>query len=97
MITRTPIMITEGGIKGGMKGDESWSTWSYTYEEANERKRQSVDGKHRYIKGLGSLREDEYDRIINDPVYDVVTVDDVKYFEMMFGKNSDLRKEFMYE
>jgi DNA gyrase/topoisomerase IV subunit B len=96
MITRTPIMITEGGTKGGMKGDESWSAWSYTYEEAHERKKSS-SGKHRYIKGLGSLREDEYDRIINDPVYDVVTVDDVKYFEMMFGKNSELRKEFMYE
>lgn len=96
MITRTPIMITEGGIKGGMKGDESWNTWSYTYEEAREIKKRS-DGKHRYIKGLGSLREDEYDRIINDPVYDVVTIDDVKYFEMMFGKNSELRKEFMYE
>jgi len=96
MITRTPIMITEGGTKGGMKGDESWSTWSYTYAEAQERKQKS-DGKHRYIKGLGSLREDEYDRIINHPVYDVVTVDDVKYFEMMFGKNSELRKEFMYD
>lgn len=96
MITRTPIMITEGGIKGGMKGDESWNTWSYTYEEAREVKSKS-SGNHRYIKGLGSLREDEYDRIINDPVYDVVSVDDVKYFEMMFGKNSELRKEFMYE
>ena len=96
MITRTPIMITEGGVKGGMKGDETWNTWSYTYEEAHERKKQS-DGKHRYIKGLGSLREDEYHKIINDPVYDVVSVDDVKYFEMMFGKNSELRKEFMYE
>ncbi len=94
-ITRTPIMITEGGIKGGMKGDESWSTWSYTYEEANERKKRS-DGKHRYIKGLGSLREDEYDIIVNKPVYDIVTVDDVKYFQMMFGQDSKLRKEFMY-
>jgi DNA gyrase/topoisomerase IV subunit B len=94
MITRTPIMITEGGTKGGMKGDESWSTWSYTYDEAHERKKRS-DGKHRYIKGLGSLREDEYDRIINEPVYDVVTCDDAKYFEMMFGKKSELRKEYM--
>ena len=94
MITRTPIMITEGGIKGGMKGDETWNTWSYTYEEAHERKKRS-DGKHRYIKGLASLRQEEYDRIVNQPVYDVVTVDDAKYFEMMFGKNSNLRKEYM--
>ena len=26
--------------------------------------------KHRYIKGLGSLQEEEYSTIINDPVYD---------------------------
>jgi DNA topoisomerase-2 len=94
MITRTPIMITEGGVTGGMKGDETWNTWSYTYEEAHERKKRS-DGKHRYIKGLASLRQEEYDRIVNQPVYDVVTVDDAKYFEMMFGKNSNLRKEYM--
>ena len=95
MITRTPIMITEGGIKGGMKGDETWNTWSYTYEEARQTKAKST-GKHRYIKGLGSLTQNEYDRIINQPVYDVVTVDDAKYFEMMFGKDSKMRKEYMY-
>ena len=51
--------------------------------------------KHRYIKGLGSLQEDEYSTIINQPVYDTVTVDDAKTFEMMFGKESQLRKDYM--
>ena len=87
-ITRTPIMISA-------KGNDI--KWFYTYEEASEFKTSNADWKHRYIKGLGSLTEEEYNKIINDPVYDVVSVDDVKYFEMMFGKNSELRKEFMYE
>jgi DNA topoisomerase-2 len=86
-ITRTPIMIST-------KGKET--KWFYTYEEANKFKTQETGWKHRYIKGLGSLVEEEYDRIINKPVYDVVTVDDAKVFEMMFGKESGPRKEFMF-
>jgi DNA gyrase/topoisomerase IV subunit B len=86
-ITRTPIMIST-------KGKET--KWFYTYEEANEFKTQETGWKHRYIKGLGSLTEEEYDRIINKPVYDVVTVDDAQIFEMMFGKDSGPRKEFMF-
>ena len=85
-ITRTPIMIST-------KGKEV--KWFYTYEDANAHK--SASGwKHRYIKGLGSLQEDEYDKIINEPVYDTVTVDDADIFQMMFGKDSVPRKEFMF-
>lgn len=86
-ITRTPIMIST-------KGSEV--KWFYTYEEANAFKSSEIGWKHRYIKGLGSLTEEEYDRIINDPVYDTVTVDNVELFEMMFGKSSEPRKEFMF-
>jgi|TARA_R110000744_G_scaffold207184_1_gene325778 hypothetical protein len=69
--------------------------WMYTYEEAAEFKKK--DGyKHRYIKGLGSLTEDEYHVIINKPMYDTVTVDDASVFQMMFGKDSSLRKEYMF-
>lgn len=85
-ITRTPIMIST-------KGKEV--KWFYTYEDANEFKTKETGWKHRYIKGLGSLQEEEYDTIINDPLYDTVTVDDAKIFEMMFGKNSELRKQYM--
>jgi DNA gyrase/topoisomerase IV subunit B len=86
-ITRTPIMIST-------KGKDT--KWFYTYEEASEFKANESGWKHRYIKGLGSLTEDEYNVIINKPTYDTVTVDDVKIFEMMFGKDSALRKEFMF-
>jgi DNA gyrase/topoisomerase IV subunit B len=86
-ITRTPIMISSKGkdVK-----------WFYTYEEATAFKSKDSTWKHRYIKGLGSLTEEEYDVIINKPVYDTVTVDDVSMFQMMFGKDSALRKQFMF-
>ena len=85
-ITRTPIMISTKAkdVK-----------WFYAYEEASKFKADQAGWKHRYIKGLGSLQEDEYSTIINDPVYDTVTVDDAKTFEMMFGKDSQLRKDYM--
>ena len=84
-ITRTPIMIST-------KGKDA--KWLYTYEDANVIKGES-GWKHRYIKGLGSLTEEEYDNIVNKPVYDTVTVDDANIFQMMFGKESQLRKEYM--
>lgn len=87
-ITRTPIMISS---------KSSDVKWFYTYEEASEFKSKHNDWKHRYIKGLGSLTEEEYDVIINKPVYDTVTVDDASIFQMMFGKDSAPRKEFMFQ
>jgi DNA topoisomerase-2 len=85
-ITRTPIMISTQG---------SEVKWFYTYEEAAAFKAEGKNWKHRYIKGLGSLTEEEYDTIINKPQYDTVTVDDASIFQMMFGKNSELRKQYM--
>ena len=85
-ITRTPIMIST--YKNDVK-------WFYTYEEASKFKSSKDNYYHRYIKGLGSLQEDEYHKIVNEPVYDTVTVDDASIFQMMFGKDSQLRKEFM--
>ena len=85
-ITRTPIMIST---------KDKTVKWFYTYEEAQEFKKN--DGwKHRYIKGLGSLTESEYFDIINKPKYDTVTIDDASVFQMMFGKDSNLRKEYMF-
>jgi DNA topoisomerase-2 len=85
-ITRSPIMISSNNKD---------TKWFYTYEEANEFKQNSKGYSHRYIKGLGSLTEEEYRKIINEPVFDTVLVDDANYFQMMFGGDSNLRKEFM--
>lgn len=87
-ITRSPIMISS-------KGDDT--KWFYGYESANEFKN-SDEGKkykHRYIKGLGSLQEEEYDRVINNPVLDTIRMDSPDLMEMMLGNNSAARKEFM--
>jgi DNA topoisomerase-2 len=85
-ITRSPIMISTNGkdVK-----------WFFTYEDATEFKSNCKGYTHRYIKGLGSLQEFEYDRVINDPVLDTVTVDDANYFQVMFGNDVSLRKEIM--
>lgn len=85
-ITRSPIMISSNGkdVK-----------WFFTYDEANEFKKTCKGYTHRYIKGLGSLTEPEYDRVINNPVLDTVTVDDANYFQIMFGSDANVRKELM--
>lgn len=85
-MTRTPIMISAKGK------DEKWF---YTYEEAEAFKKSAKGYDHRYIKGLGSLQEAEYYNILNNPVMDTITVDDASYFQIMFGKDSAARKEFM--
>jgi DNA topoisomerase-2 len=85
-ITRSPIMISTNGkdVK-----------WFFTYDDATEFKSDCKGYTHRYIKGLGSLTESEYDRVINDPVLDTVTIDDANYFQIMFGNDVSLRKEIM--
>lgn len=85
-VTRSPIMISTNGKD---------TKWFFSYEEANDFKGESKGYVHRYIKGLGSLTESEYDRVINDPVLDTITVDDANYFQVMFGTDVALRKEIM--
>lgn len=85
-IARSPILIAT-------KGKET--KWFYSLSDAEDLKKQG--GWHfRYIKGLASLKKDEYDKIINTPVFDVVKVSDPSLLEMMFGDESQLRKEFMF-
>lgn len=85
-ITRTPIMIST-------KGKEV--TWFYSYKEAKDFKSNNTGWHHRYIKGLASLTEPEYDVIINQPRFDVIDIDDHKWFEVMFGKDSTPRKQWL--
>ena len=85
-VTRSPIMICTNGK------DEKWF---FNYAEAKKFKETAKGYTHRYLKGLGSLQESEYDRVINNPVLDVIYPDDPALFEMMFGAESGARKEFM--
>jgi DNA gyrase/topoisomerase IV subunit B len=85
-IMRSPIMISTNGkdVK-----------WFYDYAAAHTFKDTSNGYTHRYIKGLGSLTESEYDRVLNQPSLDTVSIDDANLMQMMFGNESDLRKDFM--
>jgi DNA gyrase/topoisomerase IV subunit B len=85
-ITRSPIMISSDGK------DEKWF---FSYSDSKKFKETSKGYTHRYLKGLGSLTESEYNRVINDPVLDIISVDNPELFEMMFGSDSNGRKCFM--
>jgi len=85
-VTRSPIMISTSGK------DEKWF---FNYAEAKKFKETTKGYSHRYLKGLGSLTESEYDRVVNNPVLDTIYPDTPELFEMMFGADSGARKEFM--
>ena len=86
MITRTPIMISTKGKK---------IEWFYSYEDAHEFKNKNPDWYHRHIKGLASLTEEEYDSIINDPVFDIVSIDNAAWLQVMFSDDPSLRKKWL--
>lgn len=86
---KTPLIIIQ-------KGNEQ--KWYYNVEEY-EKEKSKLKGwsAPRYIKGLASLTSNEYKRVVRDPVYDIVELPDnyEELFEMLFGDNADLRKEWM--
>ena len=86
VITRTPIMIS---TKGGK------TEWFYSYDQARKFKSTTTGWHHRYIKGLASLTEAEYDIIINQPHFDVIEIDRPEWFDVMFGKDSEPRKQWL--
>ena len=55
------------------------------------------DHKLTYLKGLGSLTEEEYTRLIHEPVEDFVRLDSTyqKEFELAFGKDANARKTWL--
>ncbi|AZV01139.1 DNA topoisomerase subunit [Shigella phage vB_SdyM_006] len=86
---KTPLIIIQ-------KGKEQ--KWYYNAEEY-EKEKPKLKGwsSPRYIKGLASLTSEEYERVLKKPVYDVVELPDnyKELFEMLFGDNAELRKEWM--
>lgn len=86
-IVRTPILISTDGKK---------TNWAYTYDDAEAFKTANPKHYHRYIKGLASLETEEYKEIINNPVLDTVLIDDPQWFEIAFGSESQLRKDWLY-
>jgi DNA topoisomerase-2 len=67
----------------------------YTYEEYAEF--DTTGYTVSYYKGLGSMPEDVYAKVVNDPYLECVTEFDPKILEMAFGDDADGRKEWMME
>ncbi|CAL9961086.1 DNA topoisomerase II large subunit [Vibrio phage D479] len=86
---KTPVIIATKG-----KGKSEETRWFYNLDDYRKSRLGST-WKIRYIKGLGSLTEKEYGKVINEPVYDVVEIDDTSCFDVMFGDDSQLRKDWM--
>ena len=71
----------------------------YRNEEWNEWKegKDLSQYKIKYFKGLGGLGESEYERMITDPKYAVITRDSAaaSSLDITFGNDSDKRKVWM--
>ena len=48
-----------------------------------------------YLKGLGSMTEQEYEIMVRQPILETITLDNVKMLDLAFGNDSDLRKEWL--
>jgi DNA topoisomerase-2 len=67
----------------------------YSKEELDAFKGSTKNYDLAYIKGLGTLRIEEYSDMIADPNYETIIIDDISLFEMMYGEDADLRKDYM--
>lgn len=88
------ICLVQSPLKIATKG----KTKKYFYtEEEYQKALQSLKGfETRYIKGIGSLKADEYKMVINDESHFIpIDVDDEKCFDLMFSDNVADRKEFL--
>lgn len=87
---KTPVIIMSKGTE---------QKWYYSAAEYETEKESLKGWKLRYIKGLGSLEEDEYERVIQEPRYDVVSLPPnwKELFEMVMGDDAAPRKVWMSE
>lgn len=87
---KTPIIIAT---------HKKESRWFYSLTDYENAKPELIKHDIRYIKGLGSLEENEYKEVIRNPKYDTVYLPDnyEELFEMLLGSDADKRKEWMSE
>lgn len=86
---KTPIVIAES-----KKGDVRWYYSLTDFEDD----RDNIKGYNiRYIKGLASLTESDYHRVIHNPMVEVVTLPEnyKELFDLLYSEDSDRRKEWM--
>lgn len=86
-ILESPIVILEKGRK---------KEYLYSLSEYKDNLDKWKGWTVRYIKGLGSLRADEYQMVINDEAHKrPVSLDNLEVLGMMFGEDSEARKKFL--
>lgn len=88
-VIKTPIIIASPK-RGADK-------WYYTLEDF-EKDRESLKGATiRYIKGLASLTEEDYDRVIKQPVKEIIKLPDnyEELFTLLYSEDADARKQWM--
>lgn len=86
----TPLFVAK---KKGKK-----TKYFYSFEEYENGKSEVLGYEVTYIKGLGSLEEEDYaEAVILNPHFINVKLDNTDKLEMAFGDDSSLRKEWMME
>ena len=85
LYVRTPIIIWK-------------DKWFYSVEDFEPYRNKANIKDVRYIKGLGSLEKEDYEKVLTSELrYDIIELDDdfKEILEMCFGENSEPRKEWV--
>lgn len=100
--SRWPALFNEGRIVrvntplfiAKKKGKDT--KYYYSFEEYEVERNKLAGYDVSYLKGLGSLDEDDYkETVILNPRFVAVSLDDIDKLNMAFGDSADLRKEWM--
>jgi DNA gyrase/topoisomerase IV subunit B len=68
----------------------------YSFEDYEENKKTVSGYEVSYIKGLGTLEEDDYaETVIKNPRLTAISLDDIDKLIMAFGNDAERRKEWM--
>jgi DNA topoisomerase-2 len=88
------VCLVQSPLKIATKGKTK--KYFYTEEEFQKALPTLKGFETRYIKGIGSLKAEEYKMVINDESHFIpIDIDDKKCFDLMFSDNVPDRKEFL--
>lgn len=99
--SKWPILFKEGRICkietpiviGRRKGKPA--EYFYTLKDYEASRGKLKGYEFDYIKGLGSLTDADYKYVVDNPVLTVIELDSIGKLDMAFGKDANLRKEWM--
>lgn len=83
----SPIIVCTKGSK---------NEYFYDYGEFLKVQNKYSDWKIKYNKGLGSLNKEEYSKMINEPIFEVISIEDIENLDKMiyvlFDKKTSLER-----